>query len=698
MKGHAPSTSNASSGMYGSMGFTRAMIRAPMARVAAPFLCGLLAGQYASLPLAMCWGGLLAGFGAWWWLSARKQQYRRRWLPGMAFWGFFIWLGFSWQAMHNPAAHQDHISRLGPQAKGWQVVVSEVASNKERSVRAWAEVRAAVVDGLVRPARGSVLLTLLKDSTTAGPQPGDRLVLTSPIDTIDKQPDPGGFDVRAWAASRGVYHEVFAPREQWRSMQRSAGRWDPFGRMRDQINAWLGNSGLPDRERALTKALLLGQRDDMDRDQNQAFVRSGTIHVLAVSGTHVGIIYVAVLWALRFLGKSRKGRAARGLVALLALWTYAGLTGFTPSVMRATVMFTLFTVAEMVRWRTNSLNSLACAAVALLLWDPQLLGQLGFQLSFLAVLGIVVLYSPIQRLWAAPNAVVGFFWSLIAVSVAAQAFTAPLCLYTFHAFPVWFLPANLAIVGLVGIGVYGGAVLLLVHAIPVLGPLVAVLMKWLLLLLGFLAGYFAELPGAYPALRVGFWGMVGLYLLLALLCLWLLNRRSWARIASLATLAALLFGWAWTARQHNRQRSMVVYQDREGTACAFVQGRTMHVFSPVRSPWLERSIEQHLRGSGVYRTIRADSLPWTVEQGGLMYRFRRVDQELDVDPTVASSVTVMYGKGWMVGDLLDTLPAAQWVLGPDLESGARARLRRWAAEHGHEVFDVRSDGAYVRTP
>lgn len=259
----------------------------------------------------------------------------------------------------------------------------------------------------------------------------------------------------------------------------------------------------------------------MERDQNMAFVRSGTIHVLAVSGTHVGIIYVAVLWGLLFLGKARRGRIIRGVVALVALWAYAGLTGFTPSVLRATVMFTLFTVAEMVRWRTDSLNSLAAAGVLLLLWDPDMLVQLGFQLSFLAVLGIAVFYRPLHLLWTPGNAPFRFLWSLVVVSLAAQAFTAPLCLYVFQAFPVWFLPANMVIVGLVGIGVYGGVALLVLHAVPVLGPFITVLMKWLLLALGFLSAFFAGLPGAYPAIRVGFWGMVGLYLLMAFGAAWL---------------------------------------------------------------------------------------------------------------------------------------------------------------------------------
>lgn len=672
------------------------MVRAPMLRVAVPFIGGLVAGLYLTPGLVVSWAVLLGCFALWCWRSYRPQHYGRRWLPGVVCWAFFACLGVAVQTFHWQSDRSDHVGRLAQHARGWQVEITEVTSAKPRSMRAWAEVRGTVMDSIWQPACGGLLLTLLLDSMGPTPQRGDRLVLTTRISPIHRIPDPGGFDLRQWAGSRGVYHEAFAPVGNWRLTGQTAEGKDVFERMRDRINLWLANAGLPARERALTKALLLGQRDEMDADQNQAFIRSGTIHVLAVSGTHVGIIYVAVLWALRFLGKERRGRLIRGMVALAALWAYAGLTGFTPSVLRATVMFSLFTMAQTASWRTDSLNSLAFAAVLLLLWDPQLLGQLGFQLSFLAVLGIVVLYTPIKRLWLAPNAVADFFWSLCAVSLAAQAFTTPLCLYTFHAFPVWFLPANLAIVGLVGVGVYAGAVLLAVHTISVLGPAAALFMKGLLLLLGYLAGFFAGLPGAYPALRVGFWGMVGLYLFLSFLIVRLLQRKHWAGLAAMASLLALFLGWGWTARQRNHQQQIVVYQDREATTCSIVKGRTMYVFSNSTSPWVQRTIEQHMRAVGVLRVVRVDSLPLSADLGGTPYHFRQVDQLVNRPVPAGHDAVVLHGHGWLDMERLQADGRRAWVLGPDLDGGTRTRMQQWAQAQGGQVFSVRTDGAYVR--
>lgn len=683
--------------MHGTGTFTSAIIRAPLLRAVIPFILGLVLGRWLSLSFALSWGLVLLAAGAWAYLAFRKQQYGARWASGVAFFVLLLVFGALWQRLHTAERRVDHVGRLAANATGWKVEVSELASVKARTVRAWAEVRAAIVAGEAVPASGRMLITLLKDSTRAVPRIGDHLLLASRAAPVQRIPNPGGFDLRLWAAGHGVWHECFAPGDRWSVLGSLPGGMGFFEGARGHISRWLLRSGLPERERGLAKAILLGLRDDLAPDQNQAFVRSGTIHVLAVSGSHVGIIYVAVLWGLVLMGKEKRGRLIRGCAVLVALWLYAGLTGFTPSVLRATVMFSLFTVAEMIRWRTEPLNSLAFAACVLLLWDPSMLVQLGFQLSFLAVLGISIFYRPVLVLWAPPNRVARFFWSLLVVSLSAQAFTIPLCLYVFHAFPIWFLPANMVIVGLVGLGVYGGIALLAFHAVPVLGPFITLLMKWLLLLLGWSSAFFAGLPGAYPAVRIGFWGMAGLYTLLLFFSVWVMHRKNWARSATVAVVAALLFGWGWTAHQRNHQRSFTVYNDRDGTVCAFVQGRTMHVFAEGATPWTERSILDHVRQAGVEHVVRSDSLPHWVGFGADLFGFLPVDRtQGDVRWPRKPVSVVMHGQGWLDTKALEGGDAGQWVLSADLGWRQRSLMRRRGGGTGAPLFDIREGGAYVR--
>ena len=162
-----------------------------------------------------------------------------------------------------------------------------------------------------------------------------------------------------------------------------------------------------------------------------------------------------LLFMLGWWGGSGKVRLMRGSLILLALWGYAGLTGGSPSVLRATIMFSLFTLASMSSRRADPINSLFTAALVLLVWEPHMLIEIGFQLSFLAVLGILLFHRPIERLWVPNGKWVGRIWTLTVLSLSAQLLTTPLSLYYFKAFPVWFLPANLVVVTAVGTPVFG---------------------------------------------------------------------------------------------------------------------------------------------------------------------------------------------------------------------------------------------------
>lgn len=681
--------------MPGSGTFQSAWLRAPMLRAAGPFIGGLLISRAWHLAVPLAWGLVAAGAAVWVFFAYRRADFAHRWWRGVALMPVLFAFGLLWQRLHAPDERADDVVRHA-EADGWKAEVLEVASANARTVRLWVRAEAAFVAGKAMPASGRLLLTLLLDSAEEAPAIGDRLLVDAPALPLRRVPDPGGFDQAAWARSYGVTQGCFAPADRWRIAERASGWPAWFEGARRQVSAWLVRSGLPERERALAKAVLLGLRDELDADQRAAFARSGTMHVLAVSGSHVGLIYAAFLWGLAFLGRKPGARWGRGLLILAALWAYAGLTGLTPSVLRATVTFSVFTLAEMLRRRTEPLNSLALAAFVLLLWDPGMLVQLGFQLSFLAVLGIALFYRPLVQAWTPPHAVAAFFWSLFAVSLAAQAFTTPLSLLVFHAFPTWFLPANMVIVGLVSLGVYGGALLVAVHAVPVLGPSITVALETLLRLLGAASAFFAGAPGAYPAVRIDGAQCLGLYAVLLLLAAWWFQGWRWARPGSLAVLLALLLSWGWSARARRDQRQFVVYDDRTALACAWVEGRSMTVFAERPDAYLARRVDQHQRAVGAVQLERVDSMPERIGDQGMRVLFLSDTspslEALGPDrPTIcivrSGSPGQMFGEG--------ALPD-QVVLAPGLHGRQREAWQRWCAAEGVPLHDVRADGAYVR--
>lgn len=682
--------------MARSTSFQSALSRAPLIRIALPFIAGLVIGRQwplAALPLGT--GALLSGV-IWYLWTARLRDYSRRWSNGAGAFAVFLGCGLFWQSLHSPAEQNKDLARRRGTAWGWQVRISEVIGSSDRVFRAWATVTAVIdsVDG--HRARGRLLVTLMKDSSVADPGPGDEVLLLARVDTLHRTVEPGGFDQRAWAASYGVLHACFTPAGSWRITHRAQGFASWFEGARRRIIDWLGRTDLDARERGLVKAILLGIRDELDADQKSAFARSGTMHVLAVSGSHVALIYGVLLWSFRRLGEQRRWRILRSVVMLVVLWGYAGLTGATPSVLRATLTFTLFCLADMWRRQPDPVNSLAAAAVLLLAMDPLMLGQLSFQLSFLAVMGIALFYRPLMHLWAPPNRVLYYFWSLFSVSIAAQAFTTPLALYAFGAFPAWFLPANLVIVGCVALGVYGGAALLVLMWFPVLGDAATGFMTALLWCITFASDFFANLPGAYPAVRVDGWQCVGLYLLVLLLAGWLLERWGWARMGALSVTIALLASWAWSAHQRNERVRLVIYDERDGLTSAVERGRSLTVFTDTLDQWNARKIDRHQRAIGAYEVETHMALPARISVGATSIGFIAPGSPHPILPAPAIMVLKEDGRYDMDGIIGTGAPKTELVLASTISAKRRAWLRRWSEEHGIRVHDIREQGAYVR--
>lgn len=681
-----------------SLGPISTLKRAPLLRTVIPFILGLLLAKQLSLPAFQLGMAVLGLLGLWLLLAFLPVRFTYRWVPGTCLALLLCGFGLFWQTVRAGTSHPGHISHLASQGQGWVVEVLEITSHKERSMRMWARVREAMVNGQSRKAHGGLYITLLLDQHRELPRRGDLIAVKAHADAIEQQPNPGGFDLRNWAASHGTYHQCFAPAERWTLMQRGRHESDAFEQVREVLTGWLADAGLPASERGLIRALLLGQRDQMAPDMRMDFVKSGTVHVLAVSGTHVGIIYGALVLAMGRMSSRRWGRLLRGLIALAALWAYAGLTGMAPSVMRATVMFSFFSLALMIGRRTNSINSLAGAAWVLLVIDPLMLGQLSFQLSFLAVLGIVVFYAPLYRLWEPPNRVFEFLWALVVVSLAAQSFTTPLSVFIFGAFPVWFLPANMLIVGLVALVIYGGILLLALHAVPLIGPMVATLMQWLLQLLGTLSGFFATLPGAYPSIRLGFWGMMGLYGLLALAAWWLLLGSMRGRRLTLASLVILLLAWGWTAHQRNEQQDFVVYDDFSDLSVAVVTGRTLHAFTGASSSWADQRFEEHAARAGIRRVRRHTRIPFLLEHEGMSHLCIPVGRtELGNAQSAQPATVVLYGDGWIDPEALGEGNSATRILAPGLTQAQRRMVKEAVQKTNGNVYDIRAQGAYIHS-
>ena len=260
-------------------------------------------------------------------------------------------------------------------------------------------------------------------------------------------------------------------------------------------------------------ALLLGQKESLGKEVKQAYSATGTQHILAVSGLHVGIIYSILLLPLTFFKQKGQLLQKSYLVLVLGLiWIYALMTGFSPSVVRAVVMFSLVTLGQMRKRKPSIWNILAFSALLLLVLDPDIQSDLGFQLSYLAVAGIVGLQPILLRMWAPSNRVLDYFWQMATVTLAAQLITSPLTLHYFHTFPTYFLVANLLIVPLSYIILCVGVPFLLLAWIPMVGSLLGAIVDFLLFIQNEITYALQELPAAlWQGIHLSLAGMLAIW-------------------------------------------------------------------------------------------------------------------------------------------------------------------------------------------
>lgn len=380
----------------------------------------------------------------------------------------FFSIGFLRCHLEDPqrdTLHWSHAETLsGEKASFLTLRLKETPTPRERSWKVFSEVES--IDS--HPCRGELLLYLRKDCTAATLRYGDRLLIHGYVDTT----------------RNSIYttsdHYIVTHRDSTSLRARcEAMRMKLLGRMQA--------GPLTSRYRGIAEALTLGWRGDLDPDLQTQFRDAGIMHLLCVSGLHVGLLAALAGGLLFFVGKDRRGRLIRGSTQLMIIWGFTALTGLAPATVRAALMFSLFIISYMMARRTNSLNLLAAVAIAMLAVDPMLLFNVGWQLSFSAVTGILLM-QPTIRLCH------NILWQASVVSIAATLATLPVTLAHFHQFYPYFLLANVVIVPL---GAFLLAFSLLYMALPCVA--FAFLAEWPLRFCDWLTNGISRLPGAVIA-------------------------------------------------------------------------------------------------------------------------------------------------------------------------------------------------------
>lgn len=385
--------------------------------------------------------------------------------------------GYVHVLLQTESRDQEHLLSVADAVNCYEVVITRYPEEKERSWKIEAEAQRVKTDQW-QTATGKIILYFSRDDFPTPPHYGDKFLVKGSPDEVEAPANPGEFDYKRFLGYRNIYHQHFLRKEDIQFL----GNEPPSMFMKYAIDtrrwatALIHRHVYGERERATASALVLGVTDGLDNELRNAYSATGAMHVLAVSGLHVSILYMIIVWMLRPLKKTRAGRWIIAMVGLFLLWSYAFVTGLSPSVQRAVMMFSFLTVARATGQFANIYNTLACSAFCLLLIDPYLIMSVGFQLSYLAVLGIVFLHPRIYRLWEAPGWLGDQVWKITSVSIAAQAGTFVLGIVYFHQFPNYFILSNLLVIPASFVVLVSGVSLI---AVGFIAPL-AVVVGWVL--------------------------------------------------------------------------------------------------------------------------------------------------------------------------------------------------------------------------
>lgn len=301
-------------------------------------------------------------------------------------------------------------------------------------------------------ASGSLLINIKKDSSTIDFNVDAVLSAYAEFQEIQKPLNPHQFDYSSYLALKQVYHQLYLNQKDLELLSdTTTSIYGYADELRTTINSKLIEAGFKNEALSIMNALLLGQRQSIDKAIYNNYVNSGTIHILAVSGLHVGLI----LWILNFIFRAllylKYGHFIRPLVLVTILWSYAVIAGLSPSVTRAVSMFSIISIAMHLRRPTNIYNTLVISAFIILLFKPTFLFEVGFQMSYLAVLGIVSVQPILYTLWKPKYLLFDKLWQIFTVTLAAQAGVVPISLFYFHQFPGLFFISNLVVIPFLGV-------------------------------------------------------------------------------------------------------------------------------------------------------------------------------------------------------------------------------------------------------
>jgi competence protein ComEC len=504
------------------------------------------------------------------------ERYKLAPVTGLSVTGVFIALGglLSW---HKNIEHDN--KWFGPHyepGNGLLVTLLESPVEKTRSFKANASVDFIFKNDSAIETTGAIIIYFKKDSSLIDLPYGSQIIISKPLQEIKNSGNPGGFDYKRYSLFQGITHQVYLKENEFKILPGKNSKWFNcfIFSTREKVLNILRRNITGDKELGLAEALLIGYKDDLDKTLVQSYSNTGVVHVIAISGLHLGLIYWLLLQLLKPLTKKRKTKWLHPILIISGLWLFSLLAGAQPSVIRSAVMFTCIVLGESLQRKTSIYNTLAFSAMLLLLYNPFWLWDVGFQLSYAAVLSIVIFMQPIYHWFYIQNKILDFIWKLNAVTIAAQILTVPVSIYHFHQFPVSFLLTNFLAVPLSSLILLGEIFLCAVSFIPTIAALTGKILFWLIWFMNSYIERIEQIPfSLWDSLQISIPQAIFLLTAAAGFGFWLMEKSKTGFKLGIAALLAFIVLRSKSFLQANNREQLIVYNVPQKQAIDIIDGR-----------------------------------------------------------------------------------------------------------------------------
>lgn len=417
-----------------------------------------------------------------------------------------------------------------------------------------------------RKSLGKILLNIRHSSQNTNIPIGSHLAVDGLLYHNKAPFNPNQFDYSGYLENQQIYAQIYTLWPKLKIITTENTIWSKFSNFRTKIIDNLKKSNFNETELAVMIALLLGQQQDIDPETLQEYQLAGAVHILSVSGLHVGFIMLFINFLLKPIPNTSRNTYIKLLIIVVALWSYGILAGLAPSVVRSVTMFSFVAVGQHLRRSVNVYHSLLVSVLLILLWKPSFLFDVGFQLSYLALFFILWLQPLIADFWQPKNKITRYIWDILTVSLAAQLGTLPLSIYYFHQFPGLFFVTNVLVLPLLGIIMVVGLVAVIIGCFGIVPKFVIVPLTMMIAIQNKCIGWVASWD-ALVFKNIGFTAAMlwTSYLVIIALGLWLqkpIYKKVVLAMVSVLLLQIVCLHNKW---QSTNTQEMIVYHQKKST-------------------------------------------------------------------------------------------------------------------------------------